>query len=132
MIACDGLQQKNLLTPGEDIDLLPHILTSLFGILSHDSPGNEPSHGTHWQATLVVEGGFGHGLQHPYLQCLGRHSPLYEHRRSKCSTLGTAKVKEQRRGDKHQRHNAGLKKSGGLKNYILCVQKQVPPSLNIL
>ena len=31
---------------------------------------------THWQTTLVVDGSLGHGLQHPYLQYLGRLSPL--------------------------------------------------------
>ena len=30
----------------------------------HDSPGFEPSHGVHWQATIFVDGGFWHGPQH--------------------------------------------------------------------
>ena len=33
-----------------------------------DSPVFEPSHGAQWQATLGVDGGFGHGPQH--LTCL--------------------------------------------------------------
>ena len=32
----------------------------------------KPSHGAYQQATLVADGSFGHGLHHPYLQCLGR------------------------------------------------------------
>ena len=36
----------------------------------------QPRHGIHQQATFFVEGSFGHGLQHPYLQCLGQLSPL--------------------------------------------------------
>ena len=32
--------------------------------MSRDSPVFEPSHGAHRQATLVVDGGFGRGLQH--------------------------------------------------------------------
>ena len=44
------------------------------------SPKFEPSHGAaHRQATLVVDGGFGHRPQHPYLQCLGRLSSLHEY-----------------------------------------------------
>ena len=32
-------------------------LASLFCVRSRDSPGFEPSHGAHWQSTLVVDGG---------------------------------------------------------------------------
>ena len=62
-----------------DVAKWPKMLASFF----RGSLGFEPSHGTHRQATLVVEGGFGHGPQHHYLQCLGRLSPLHEHRCSK-------------------------------------------------
>ena len=47
-------------------------LTSFFCTRSRESPGFE-----HLHATLAVDGGFGHGPQHPYLQCLGRLSPLH-------------------------------------------------------
>ena len=45
---------------------------------SRESPWIEPSHGAHQQTTLVVDGGFEHGLQHPYAQYLGRLSSLHE------------------------------------------------------
>ena len=41
--------------------------SSFFCIRSRDSSRFESSHGTHRQATVVVEGGFGHGPGHPYL-----------------------------------------------------------------
>ena len=70
----------------------------------------ELSRGAHWQATLVVDCGFGHGPQHPYMQCLGRLSPACEHRCSKwvysCPPLGLVKAKWRCKGDKLNRHNA--------------------------
>ena len=39
---------------------LSKTLASFFCVCSRDSPEFEPSHGAHRQATLVVEGGFGH------------------------------------------------------------------------
>ena len=58
-------------------------LASFFRVRLRDSPRFKPSHDAHRQVTLVVEGGFGHGPQHPYLQCLGRLSTLHEQRCSK-------------------------------------------------
>ena len=60
----------------------PKALPSFFCVRSHDSPGFEPIHDAHRQDTLVVEDGFGHGSQHPKLQCMGRLSLLHE---LKCS-----------------------------------------------
>ena len=42
---------------------------------SRERPGSNPSQQT-WKATFVLDGDFEHELQHPYLQCLGRFSPL--------------------------------------------------------
>ena len=58
-------------------------LALFFSVCSRDRPGFEPSHGAHRQAALAVDGGFGHGPQQAYLQCLGRLNPLHEYRCSK-------------------------------------------------
>lgn len=44
---------------------------------SQASPEFEPSHGAQWLATMDVDGDFEYGLQHPYLQCLGRLGPQH-------------------------------------------------------
>ena len=58
---------------------------------------------------------FRHGPQQPYLQCLGRLSPLATRVVVviECCPLRAAREKRQWRGDKRHRHNAGLHKGGG-------------------
>ena len=59
---------------------LSKALASFLGTCSRESQEFEPNHGVHRQATLVVDGGFGHGPQHAYLHCLSRLSPLHEYK----------------------------------------------------
>ena len=73
------------------------------------------------QGTLVVEGGFGHGTPHAYLQCMDRHGPLHDHGCSKCVAglvWGWGGKSATERIEYHC-HNAGSKKSGGRKNLPL-------------
>ena len=83
--------------------------------------GSSPacSHGAHRQATPVVEGSFGHGPQHPCLQCLGQLSPLHEQSTGVVNEWLPSFGGDEQEGDKRHRHNAGLQKSGGHKNRSL-------------